>query len=274
MIVHSSIDEKKHAIGGKAGDQTSREVYTTKWYNKPWEFMLRYPNANIASKVAKIAVKLANSNLVGYDQSQRMTLYKALKANNWDVDKYIKSGVKTESDCSSFIYTCFCCLVPSMRSDSNGPRTYTMREKYKGWGFKVYTDSKYLKSEDYLLPGDILVKSAAHTVMEISTGSKTVITPKPVTKPTNVSTPKPTTKSKIEGAQHKIKGYEKGKNFKATANLRLRVGAGDNKTIIKVLDKGSTVTWYGYYTTVKGVKWYLVVDSKGDTGFVSSKYVK
>ena len=53
----------------------------------------------------------------------------------------------------------------------------------------------------------------------------------------------------------------------------MRVGAGTNKKVVKVLAKSSKVTWYGYYTTVSGTKWYLVVDKNGQIGFVSSKYL-
>ena len=123
-LVHASIAE----TGGtgldgkaKAGDQTGKEVCVRSWYSKPWDIMLRYPDKTVAAKAAAAAVKLANSNLVGYDQSERNNLYKALKAVNFDIDAYIKSGKKTETDCSAFVYAVYCCFVPGMRSDSNSP---------------------------------------------------------------------------------------------------------------------------------------------------------
>ena len=81
-IVHSSIDENGKARGGAAGDQTSKEVCTRTWYSKPWGMVLRCPDANIAEKARAIAIKLANSNLIGYDQYNRNSLYKELKKNN------------------------------------------------------------------------------------------------------------------------------------------------------------------------------------------------
>lgn len=78
---------------------------------------------------------------------------------------------------------------------------------------------------------------------------------------------------KVETAASKASGYSKGKKLKTTANLRMRTGAGEDKTIIKVLPKGTAVTWYGYYTAVSGVKWYLVKDSTDQTGFMSSKFL-
>lgn len=166
-LVHASISETGGAGWdgkAKAGDQTGKEVCVRSWYNKPWNVMLRYPDKTIAAKAAAAAVKLANSNLVGYDQSERNTLYKALKAVNFDVDAYIKSGKKTETDCSAFVYAVYCCFVPGMRSDGNAPVTSTMRNLYKKWGFDVFTGSGYLTGTNNV-NGDILVKEDSHTAI-------------------------------------------------------------------------------------------------------------
>lgn len=166
-LVHASISETGRTGWdgkSKAGDQTGKEVCVRSWYSKPWDIMLRYPDKTIAKKAAAAAVKLANSNLVGYDQSERNTLYKALKAVNFDIDAYIKSGKKTETDCSAFVYAVYCCFIPGMRSDGNAPVTSTMRKLYNKWGFVVHTGSKYLNGTD-LINGDILVKENAHTAI-------------------------------------------------------------------------------------------------------------
>lgn len=168
-LVHASISE----TGGsgwdgkaKAGDQNSKEVCVRSWYSRPWDIALRYPDDKIRLKAAAAAIKLANSNLVGYDQSERNTLYKALKSCGWDVDEYIKSGKKTETDCSAFVYAVYCCFVPSMRSDSNAPVTATMRNKYRDWGFAIITKENVNLSSGYgLTNGDIVVKENAHTAM-------------------------------------------------------------------------------------------------------------
>lgn len=175
-LVHASISE----TGGsgwdgkaKAGDQTSKEVCVRSWYSKPWDFALRYPDDEIRLKASVAAVKLANSNLVGYDQSERNTLYKALKSCKWDVDAYIKSGKKTETDCSAFVYAVYCCFVPSMRSDSNAPVTSTMRNKYRDWSFAVITkENVNLSSGVGLTNGDIVVKENSHTAM-VTDGNET-----------------------------------------------------------------------------------------------------
>ena len=166
-LVHASISENDNAGwdgNAKAGDQTGKEVCIRSWYNKPWDIMLRYPDKSISQKAVATAVKLANSNLVGYDQSERNTLYKTLKKYNFDVDAYIKSGEKTETDCSAFVYAVFACFIPAMRSDDNAPVTSTMRSLYNKWGFVVHTGAGYLSGNN-LINGDILVNENSHTAI-------------------------------------------------------------------------------------------------------------
>lgn len=148
----------------QAGDQTGNEVSVTEFYKAPWDFCLRYFNWELMREFVIIALKLAGCVKVGYDQSQRNDLYKALKSFNFDVDKYILSGQKCETDCSAFVYACLCCLLPNLRSDKNAPVTADMEEYYKDKGFTV------LKGADYLnglknQTGDILVRAGHHTAI-------------------------------------------------------------------------------------------------------------
>lgn len=89
---------------------------------------------------------------------------------------------------------------------------------------------------------------------------------------------KPTTPhTHSNGAEKFNSNYKYGKRYEVTANggLRLRKGAGTGASIITVLPKGSTVTWYGYYTVVNGVTWkYVKVNSSGKVGYVSSEYLR
>lgn len=172
-LVHARFTENNNSgWDGKAspGDQTGNEVSLTDWYSKPWNVMLRYPNRTITDKVMKIAVKLANSPLVGYDQSGRNSLYKALKKYNFNVDLYIASGEKTETDCSAFVYACWCCVLVDMRSDDNAPTTSEMKDFYKSHGFMSYTNENYLTDSGYLLNGDIELKEGEHTAMVYDPG--------------------------------------------------------------------------------------------------------
>lgn len=169
MLVHASIDERGKASGGVAGDQTGKEVCIRSWYSKPWNALLRYPNKRKVARAVKIAIKLANSGLVGYDQGNRNSLYKELKKKGFNAAKYIKTGVKTETDCSAFMYACFACVIPEMRMDTNAPTTSTMRKFFEKFGFEVITDKTYLVSDALLKSGDILVKEGSHAAMHIDT---------------------------------------------------------------------------------------------------------
>lgn len=70
-------------------------------------------------------------------------------------------------------------------------------------------------------------------------------------------------------------------NVTALSGLNMRAGAGVKNTktgkdnaVIATLKYGSVVWWYGYYTTVQGVDWYWIKTESGQTGFVSSQYLR
>ena len=169
-IVHASISENNNTGWdgkSKAGDQTGYEVCIRDWYSKPWDFILRYPDSIKAKEATLIACKLANANIVGYDQSERNTLYSKMAKYNFNVDKYIASNEKSECDCSSFVYTCYACVIPDMRSYNNAPTTSYMKDFYTSFGFECFTSSKYRYTGNYLQTGDILVKSGSHTAIAV-----------------------------------------------------------------------------------------------------------
>ena len=236
-IVHCSISENGNSgWDGKAkvGDQTGRETCVRSFYSKPWEMCLRYKDSALAKKAVEIATKLANSNLVGYDQSQRNTLYKALQKNNWDVDKYIKSGVKTEADCSAFMYAIWCCILPELRGQSNAPRTATAKAFYSKHGFNIYTDKKYLVTGDNNKPGDMLNKASGHIVMFASTG-KNVSSSK-----SGVAKPNTNTKLSLEAV---AKLVLEGKYGNGDARKRKLEAEGYNyKEVQKVVNKLSAAS--------------------------------
>lgn len=172
QICHASISENK-TVNGVKGDQTGKEVCRRNWYSKPWSLMLRYPDQKIAYKMANIASMLADSELVGYSQAERNTLYNELKKHNFNASKYISSEVKTNTDCSAFLTAVAVCAgVDKLQYTGNAPTTSTMEAKFSVAGFKVYKDAMYLNTPDYLSKGDILVKPSSHTVIAVESGNK------------------------------------------------------------------------------------------------------
>lgn len=168
-IAHAPIDENGKAAGGRAGDQTSKEVTTSGWYNGSWHTVLRPVRPELAEKSAKACEDACANKNVGYDQYGRNTLHTQSKAVDFDLSKITDP---CECDCSSLMHVCAIAGGAKLNYGSNGLTTRNMVTAFVGSGDYVkLTDSKYLTSDQYLLRGDILVKNG-HTVMVLENGSK------------------------------------------------------------------------------------------------------
>lgn len=88
----------------------------------------------------------------------------------------------------------------------------------------------------------------------------------------------PTTTTRKTATQSaKLKKDSLAGSYKTTANLNMRNGAGSSWPVMVVLQKGTTVRNYGYYTEVKGIKWLyvqVICNNTVYTGFCSSAYLK
>ncbi len=174
-IGHASIDERGKASGGRAGDQTGREVCTRSWYSKGWKYCLRPKSASVAERMAKACEQGCANNKIGYDQSQRNSLHYYAKRCGYNLAII---NTKCETDCSAFMTVCALAGgVSALEYSGNAPTTSTMVDKFRTTGaFTVLTDSKYLTGDAYLKRGDILVRPGSHTVMVLSNGSKAIAT--------------------------------------------------------------------------------------------------
>lgn len=89
------------------------------------------------------------------------------------------------------------------------------------------------------------------------------------------STPKPSTNtSKVAAAQSFNKSIAGTYKVKASNGLNMRYTPGNTSStnLILTIPNGKSVVNYGYYTTVNGVKWYLVTYND-KPGYVSSQYL-
>lgn len=271
-IGHASIDENRTAKGGKAGDQTAKEVCTRNWYSKPWHTVIRPKDSAKAEKIAKAMEQACANNNIGYDQYQRTTLYTQAKALNWDISKIT---TPCECDCSSLVAVCVNAAGIAVSKD-----IYTGNQKTalaNTGAFEIHTDAKHVGKAEYLKRGDILLGSG-HTAIVLSDGSG-------VSTPTNSNTANDAPKTETPVTKE-VKAKDAARNFlrplagtyKVTAtNLNVRHGAGLNKKIMTAIPKGTTVKCYGYYTTYLGTEWlYIMFTHNGVsyTGFASSKYLK
>ena len=174
-ISNCGHDENNGYSGGKAGDQTGREYCIRKWYNRPWDCVLRHHDIVIQRDIAKLAKQAAKNEHIGYDQSQRLTFWEQLKKAKNYAPKNIT--VDCEADCSSSTTAIIKAVgyrkgYPKLKNISTSLWTGNMRKALCEAGFDCLTDSKYLTSAAYLLPGDILLNESHHVAINISMGKK------------------------------------------------------------------------------------------------------
>jgi hypothetical protein len=249
-IGHAASDENTKAKGGKAGDQTGKELVIQDWYHreKGWLVVFRAKNSKVAEKIAKTMEQACANNNIGYDQSQRTTLFKLAEKCNFNLTKITE---KCECDCSSLVSVCVNAAGIKISKDMYTGNQKTVLEATGA--FEVLTDSCYLTKADYLRRGDILL-GPGHTAIVISNSAE-----KPL----------------IDSAKSFNTTFTG--TYKVTATkLNVRRGAGISKNILTTIPKGTKVRCYGYYTKVLDTNWLYIQFTYNNTeytGFVSAKYL-
>lgn len=173
-ISNCGHDERNRYSGGQVGDQSKTEWYIRPWWNDNWNVVLRHPDAKTRNLIADMAIKAAKNDLIGYDQSERLTFWNHLKASNYDPAKIT---IKCEADCSSGVAAIvkgagYRLGNKAMQNVNPSITTWSEKNALKAAGFQVLTDSKYLTSDAYLLAGDILLNESQHTAINVTNGSK------------------------------------------------------------------------------------------------------
>ena len=174
-ISNSGHDERGRYSGGKAGDQ-SDEWCIRAWYSRPWDVIIRFTDTKIADMIATLSIYAARNNKIGYDQGQRTTYWTALKNVGYDPRRITTA---CEEDCSAGVLANVRAALEltghsamASRINING-YTGNMRAIICGCGAKVktFTDYSHTHSTKYLLPGDILLNTSAHTAVNLGVGS-------------------------------------------------------------------------------------------------------
>lgn len=180
MIAHASIDEHNRVSGGKAGDQTGKEVCVRSWYNKPWGCVIRFQDARMAEKVAQAMEMAAANNRIGYNQNQRNTLLKEARKHNYDISKV---AVPCETDCSALVsVACMYAGVPesALTLMGNCAHTRNLKQMLKATGeVDIYNTALYTNKPDRLKRGDILLKEGSHVAVVVKTDNITAGTTNP-----------------------------------------------------------------------------------------------
>lgn len=181
-IAHASIDENGKIKGGRAGDQTGKEVCTRAWYNKPWDYVIRFKDKDKAEKVAYAMKAAAGNPCIGYNQNRRNSALQLASHAGYDPGK-IKQDCDT--DCSALVsLACIYAGIPeqTMTPGGNSCTTANLRQVLEKTGLvEVFSDKEHTQ-KDYLLEvGDILLRAGHHVAVVVDTGTKTVKkeTPRP-----------------------------------------------------------------------------------------------
>lgn len=184
-IAHSSIDENGKIAGGKAGDQTGKEVCIRTWYNKNWQYVLRINNEKVRKQFANNMIDVANNENVGYDQNQRNTLLKQAEGVNFD---FTRISTPCECDCSSLVTICVLGAIYKVLgveqyqrakdiliTNGNCATTRNLRSKFGRvtvFSVNTYNSSLYTSSCNSAVFGDIYLREGSHVIVCVMDGAK------------------------------------------------------------------------------------------------------
>lgn len=151
------IDENGNISGGKAGDQTGREVMIEDYYRHSYGWIgLRAKDPAVRAKLAYAMEAACANNDIGYDQGNRNTLYIAAEKVGFDPSRV---KVKCETDCSALVRVC--CAYAGIRVGDFNTATEkrVLMETGKFEEFNVVDKSSCIR-------GDILITARqGHTVI-------------------------------------------------------------------------------------------------------------
>lgn len=162
------IDERGKATGGKAGDQTGKEVGTQAYYkhSKGWR-VFRAKSAAARKLIAEAMRRACNNNNIGYDQNGRLSLYDAVKDFGFDPAKATKA---VETDCSALVRVCCAYAGITLPNFVTSGQASAM---LNSGAFDEMKGAKYTDQEEWLEEGDVLVtKTKGHTVVVLTSGDK------------------------------------------------------------------------------------------------------
>ncbi len=203
-IGSARIDENGKLSGGKAGDQTGKEVSTQNFYmhSKGW-YLYRAKDAVIAERLATAMLDACNNDNIGYDQSERATVILQLKRYGSLKD----IATKTEADCSSLVRAC-CIEAGFDPGNFNTASEGTALDKTR-----MFEGRKSVTSTTELFDGDIIVtKTKGHTAIVVN------------------GNPRKASSSTEQDKQSTVSGqFKLGRNYTLQSDMYVRDSAGGQK---------------------------------------------
>lgn len=167
------IDENGNASGGKAGDQTGKEVSTQEYYMHPKRWItVRAKEPQAREYIAQDMEFACANNNIGYDQNQNQTLYQVAKPLGFNCSLV---GTPCETDCARLVRVCVLYAGIQVSDFYTGNEVDALLATD---AFEVVD----VPMPDGLMRGDILVtKTKGHTVVVLTNGANV--------KPTTPTTP-------------------------------------------------------------------------------------
>lgn len=162
-IGHAVCDENGKSQGGKAGDQSKKELRIADWYkrDKGWTNVFRAKSAKTAQKIADAMKDACANDKIGYDQGQRTTLW--LEAEKVGF-KLAKIKTKCETDCSALVAVCLKSAgIDISRDIWTGNEAAAIRATKR---FTEYKTPDYTDTYKNLKPGDVLL-GPGHTAIVV-----------------------------------------------------------------------------------------------------------
>lgn len=194
--VWASIDENGKTHGGKAGNQSGKELRVGEYYKFGQKYAIRAKDVDKRLAIARNAYAIAINKNVGYDQYQRETLYIAAEKADWTTN----IAILCECDCSELgVVSINCAFRYGLIKADTYSGNIVARCKATNKFDIITITSRYVPQG-----GDIIVAPGHHVI--IAVGSVTVPDPK----------------------------YVVGKTYTLQANMNVRAGAGTNTKILKV----------------------------------------
>ena len=171
-LAYANANEKGTLYNGTAGDSTKKEIYIRDWFNNTWTTLFRPKDSKVAEKIAYIAEDICLNDKIGYDISDRNTLYTNAKKVNFDITK-----ITTACECDSGSLVTTCCVGAGLsESIFYAGNICRVTANFKAAcesskAFDIKTDKAYLSQKDYLKRGDIL-SNGSELVVVLSNGTK------------------------------------------------------------------------------------------------------
>lgn len=180
-------DEHGKGKGGEAGNQTGKELRIQPWYknSKGWR-VFRPKSAEVAQKLVYDMKAACENENIGYDQSQRNTLYNASKQYSFDCAKVDEP---CECDCSSLVRVCI--LYSGIKVNDFNTASEPTRLLATG-EFDEMVGEEYTDSPNKLSAGMIIcTKVKGHTAIVLNDGPDAEPYPDPPVPPTPPDPPEP-----------------------------------------------------------------------------------